>query len=613
MLAAWRALLVPPALAAKQALRLRRFGLGAATYALTAVLVGVAWAFGAIQAAAAAQVVAIYVAVNLAFYAAIRSGFNLRFADPSLTRLQIVAAITQVMFIAYHMDAGRDIALSGCFVVFLFGLFRLSAREFAGIALYTLAAYALVILLLLQWRPAAIPHGKEAWLGWFLLAGFLPVFAVIGSKIIRLRLRLGESESRFRSLAEMSSDLYWETDALHRISKRASSDPGVRDASIFRHGVAIGQRRWDVPSLVPDEAGWQAHREVLDARLPFRNLQVSRVAADGGERHVSISGEPVFDPDGVFLGYRGVGTDITERKRSEQALHDAAEDLRLFADNTPAMAVSWGPDLRYRFASRSFAEFYETRVSAIVGRHARDILGESVYAEVRGDLERALQGHSAHYRRKHTTAAGETRVVEAKLLPHFAAHGKVIGVFGLIVDITEHALAQERIQRVAHHDSLTGLPNRLLFDDRLEHAVRIAKRDARGFALLYLDLDRFKPVNDTRGHAVGDELLQAVALRIGALVRESDTVARVGGDEFAVILEGTSRHEEADVVAAKIAEALAVPFELGGCGLRVEIGASIGVALYPADGAGAEALVKAADAAMYGAKQSGNAPFPRAA
>ena len=127
----------------------------------------------------------------------------------------------------------------------------------------------------------------------------------------------------------------------------------------------------------------------------------------------------------------------------------------------------------------------------------------------------------------------------------------------------------------------------------------LAKRSARPFALLYLDLDRFKPVNDALGHAAGDELLQAVAARIRRQVRESDTVARVGGDEFTVILPDIAGREEAETVAGKIIAALAAPFRLGSEKQSVDIGTSIGIAVYPADGQTADALVKAADAAMY--------------
>ena len=146
----------------------------------------------------------------------------------------------------------------------------------------------------------------------------------------------------------------------------------------------------------------------------------------------------------------------------------------------------------------------------------------------------------------------------------------------------------------------------MLFNDRLSQAISLAKRDSRQFALLYLDLDRFKPVNDTLGHSAGDELLQGVAARIRRQVRESDTVARVGGDEFTVILPDIARPEEAETVAKKIISALAAPFQLGGRRQSVDIGTSIGIALYPADARDADALVTAADAAMYSAKQVGS-------
>ena len=110
--------------------------------------------------------------------------------------------------------------------------------------------------------------------------------------------------------------------------------------SIFQQGAQIGQRRWEIPYLSPDEAPWQAHRSLLDAQREFRYFEFSRLSADGIERYISISGDPVFDESGAFKGYRGVGTDITARKRSEQALRDSAEKLRLFADNVPAMTVS---------------------------------------------------------------------------------------------------------------------------------------------------------------------------------------------------------------------------------------------------------------------------------
>src|ERR1700730_14259826 len=342
------ALLIPPSIDAKQALRLRRLGLAALTYALSTALVTVAWTFGVLPALAALEIAAAFLAINVGLYAAIRSGFNLRFEDPSLTRFQMLTSLAILMFIVYHMDDGRNIALFGCFVIFQFGIFRLDTREFTLVTLYTLAAYALVINLLMHLRPQAIQDVHQEWMSWLLLAGFLPVFTIVGRQINMLRRRLSESEGRFRRLTEMSSDFYWESDTEHRLTDRRSADKTFRK-SVFGRGTQVGERLWEIPCLSPDEAGWRAHRAALDAHVPFRDFELSRLGPEGTERYVAISGDPVFDALGTFKGYRGVGTDITARKRSEQALRVSAEKLRLFADNVPAMTVSWDENLRCVF------------------------------------------------------------------------------------------------------------------------------------------------------------------------------------------------------------------------------------------------------------------------
>ncbi|MDP2239012.1 MAG: EAL domain-containing protein [Burkholderiales bacterium] len=128
---------------------------------------------------------------------------------------------------------------------------------------------------------------------------------------------LRESQARFAILTGMSTDFYWESDTEHRLTARASANRKVSMVSAFQRGAQIGERRWEIPNLSPDEAGWQTHRALLDAHLPFRNFEISRLGADGAERHISISGDPVFDASGAFTGYRGIGTDITERKQIE--------------------------------------------------------------------------------------------------------------------------------------------------------------------------------------------------------------------------------------------------------------------------------------------------------
>ncbi|MDO8786623.1 MAG: diguanylate cyclase [Sulfuritalea sp.] len=345
----------------------------------------------------------------------------------------------------------------------------------------------------------------------------------------------------------------------------------------------------------------QAVEEGADHQLEFRVLR-----PDGSLRQVETTVHASRGDDGKVVALTGTVQDITERRRTELALIDSAAQLRLFADNVPAMTVSLDENLRFLFANKRYAEFFGFDPADVVGRHLSEVVGEEAYREIEGYFAQALQGQTVTYERTRKLANGEPRYLEVNLLPHIGDQGKVLGCFVVTKDITEHKLAEERIQRVAHHDSLTGLPNRLLFNDRLSQAINLAKRDSRQFALLYLDLDKFKPVNDTLGHTAGDELLQAVAARIRRQVRGSDTVARVGGDEFTVILSDVARREDAETVARKIIAAVVTPFQIGSEKRRVEIGTSIGIALYPADGADAGALVKAADAAMYGAKQRGN-------
>jgi diguanylate cyclase len=177
----------------------------------------------------------------------------------------------------------------------------------------------------------------------------------------------------------------------------------------------------------------------------------------------------------------------------------------------------------------------------------------------------------------------------------------------IVRDITERKQFEERIRHLANYDNLTGLPNRMLFYDRLSQAINLAQRNRHELALLYLDLDRFKSVNDTRGHDAGDEVLKGAAGRIQAQVRESDTVARIGGDEFAIILPKIASPQDAAIVAGKIIDALCRSFpakdaERG----KIQIGVSVGIAIFPGDGEDMDALFKAADAAMYKAKQAGN-------
>jgi len=187
------------------------------------------------------------------------------------------------------------------------------------------------------------------------------------------------------------------------------------------------------------------------------------------------------------------------------------------------------------------------------------------------------------------------------------SEGKIIGVVSYVQDITQRRLAQEKMEYQSYHDALTGLPNRVLFKEGLVHAIKKAKHNKTILALLFIDLDHFKEINDSLGHQVGDKLLQETTKRLYTVLREQDVLSRLGGDEFGVIIEGLSKAQEASSFAKKILDTLAEPLEIDGNTLYVS--SSIGISLYPEDGTTSENLLKFADSAMYKAKNEGRNTF----
>ena len=415
------------------------------------------------------------------------------------------------------------------------------------------------------------------------------------------RKRHAEGLQNFRTAMDASAD------AIYLVDRASMRFVDVNEAACHMQGrthaelMALGP---DGVLSIPREDLARTYDSIIAGGAGTEPLELQRQREDGRQVWIELRRRAQRSGDGWMIVT--TARDITERKQAEQAVRTSAQQLRLFADNVPAMTASYDANLHIVFANKRFADFFGFDPVTILGKHLREITGKATYQEIQGYFARMLQGQSVIYQRVHQLANGESRHIEIKLLPHSSEQGKVLGCFSVVTDITEHKLVEERIQRVAHHDSLTGLPNRLLFNDRLQQTISLAKRGAQQFALLYLDLDKFKAVNDALGHAAGDELLQAVATRIRQQVRESDTVARIGGDEFTAILPNLARPEEAELVARKIIAAVAAPFQLCSQQHTVTIGTSIGIALYPADGQVADTLVNAADAAMYRAKQVGS-------
>jgi diguanylate cyclase (GGDEF)-like protein/PAS domain S-box-containing protein len=576
-----------------------------------------------------------------------------------------------------------------------------------------------------------------------------------------------ESEARFRALTELSSDWYWELDAKYRFTRLEGRNVAGGDPNLQRR--LIGQPRWDTGLEV--EGGWDAHRAALDARQPFHDLLMWRTMVDGTQRYMRVSGEAVFNADGSFAGYRGVGRDVTEEKRAEQILrleHEVARllaaaegadaglrgvirvvcesegfacgryfrvdgDLLRFQDSwsiaepqivpfiersrtfvfRPGEGLTgtvwqsgeavWSNDIardprvrdrsmwqgtglrggfafavlaegriigvlnfsslkardpdqrllqasrvvgsqvgqflqrkqaeaslrdseaRWRALTQLSSDFYWETDEAhrftqlvhgpdylspemgrgVIGKAAWELPCESPdeagWAAQRARLEGHLPFRDFEFARR--MPDGVVRYLSISGDPRFGPEGTFTGYRGVGRDIPEIALARERIASLAYSDPLTGLANRTSLMPALEQAVQRARRRSSKLAVVFLDLDGFKQINDAYGHDAGDALLIELAGRLRDNLRASDLIARLGGDEFLVVLEEVQDPEPVEVVANKLLLETVRPYTLPGA--QASVTASIGISIFPDDAADAIALVKHADIAMYAAKQAG--------
>jgi diguanylate cyclase (GGDEF)-like protein/PAS domain S-box-containing protein len=325
---------------------------------------------------------------------------------------------------------------------------------------------------------------------------------------------------------------------------------------------------------------------------------------DGAVIWVEIGGAPVHDANGAVIGSIGVHNDITERRLAEQALRDSEARYRLMAENSTDLITRTTLSGIFLYLSDASRRLLGYEPSELIGRSAYDIICEEDHAEVR-HLSKLINDagpttFSYRVRRKDGSLIWFETTSRTARNP---ATGAVDEIICVSRDISERKLAEEQIEYQAYHDALTGLPNRRLFRDRLTVALAHARRLQSNLAVMFLDLDRFKYVNDTLGHSFGDELLKMVATRLQAALREEDSIARMGGDEFTVLLPELNKIEDAASVAQKLIDAVAHPMRIEETELFITT--SIGIALYPSDGDTAEWLLKNADHAMYRAKDAG--------
>ena len=482
---------------------------------------------------------------------------------------------------------------------------------------------------LARWMAQPSPIAWPAWWRWAaggVLAVVLIVVAMnrmlrrqvraqtarLETDLVQLR-QADEALSRqhgiFRSLIRTIPDLVWlkDKDGVYlACNDRFEKLYGAAEQDI------VGRTDYD---FVDRELAdfFRAHdRAAMAAGKPSTNEEWLSFASDGYRGLFETTKTPMLDADGRLIGVLGIAHDITRRKQVEQALRESEEHLK--EAQVLAHLGNWSLDLtngsavwsdeEYRLLGYAPGSVVPSSEAFLKAVHPEDI------AAVTAEMQRAMNPHETrpyHIVHRIVGVAGE-RFVEQLGKVSFDTQGQPISMFGTTADITERKRIESQIEHLAYHDQLTTLPNRALFLDRLGQALAACRRQKRYGAVMFVDLDQFKRINDVHGHTIGDSVLKDVAQRLRHYLRQDDTVARFGGDEFVILLPELSSEQEpaatlALSVAEKIRAALEQPIRIDGQDYLAT--ASIGVSLFPKQGETVDDLIREADIAMYRAKDSG--------
>jgi len=301
-------------------------------------------------------------------------------------------------------------------------------------------------------------------------------------------------------------------------------------------------------------------------------------------------------PDMILIS----GMDITSRVKAKEQINLQAAALNSAANGI----VITDKTSKIIWSNRAFSNLTGYEPDEIIGKNPNILKSGLHDAGFYNQLWNTIEaGKVWHGELTNKRKNGSLYVEEMTITPVKNSDGQITHFIAIKQDISERALAKQRLQYMATHDILTGLPNRALFYEKLKHALANAKRMKSRLGVMYLDMDGFKATNDAFGHQVGDKLLKAIAKRLNGSIRESDTVCRMGGDEFTVCLENLSNLADAEVVAQKLVTAMVEPFEIEGH--TIKLSTSVGVSIYPDDGSEAEDLLGKADSALYDIKNRG--------
>jgi diguanylate cyclase (GGDEF)-like protein/PAS domain S-box-containing protein len=413
---------------------------------------------------------------------------------------------------------------------------------------------------------------------------------------------LRQNEERYRTILDEMADAYFEVDV-------AGNYTFVNDA-VCRHlgyprEELIGTSFRDQMAKEELDKVYKAFGKIYMTGKPERDIFYKLLRKDGTTAFAELAGFPLQNQKGEVIGFRGVGRDITERKQMEEALRQGEEKYRTILESIQEGYFEVDLTGNFTFCNDSMSRLTGHSKEELLGMNHKQFTSKETAKEV-------FQAFNKVYATGEPSKAFDWQVIrkdgvelfiETSITLQKDSSGKPAGFKGMIRDITEHKRIEQQIHYMATHDALTGLPNRLMFSQLLNQAIRSAQRNKRQLAVFFIDLDRFKTINDSLGHEAGDRLLKEIARRFKKSLRAVDVVGRLGGDEFVIFIEEVKEFRQVEIVAHKILSSAIKPMVLQGEECRVT--ASIGISIYPKDGEDDQSLIKNADMAMYFAKEEG--------
>ena len=409
-----------------------------------------------------------------------------------------------------------------------------------------------------------------------------------------------------RDFEESASDWLWETNASDRLQHVSTRFAQILNRPVDElHGAGLIQLL-DTSGLQSQSSGTTGSenlRQKIGSRSTFRDLIIP-VAVDGEHQWWSLTGKPILDEHGVFIGYRGVGRDVTAAKRSEDELRQTRAFLNTIIENIPAtIFVKDAQQGRFVLINRAGEKLLGVTRDDMIGKSPSEVFSKEQAEDFVARDHEVSQSGNRIVVEEHAleTPHNGVRHVTSQIISMADQNDRPNYILGVIEDVTERKRAEARIAHMARHDSLTDLPNRSTFNQHLALTIGTAGPMNAKFAVLCLDLDRFKEINDIYGHPFGDLVLCIAGRRLRAAA-EGVFLARLGGDEFALIMPDANQ-KTATALAGRLLDAVTNEMQIEE--RRIRVGLSVGVAMYPMDGVDAVTLLTNADAALYRAKADG--------